>query len=147
MAALARSIQSLANQFPHLASAYTTQQRFGLPSAGRCDGEPCQVWVLEVTHQASLSRNAERPDVLVSGALHGDERVGPLATLELARWLLLRYERDAWARRLVHTRRLLLVPAANAVGYHRGLRNELENDPSALARAELPRAQTHAPVT
>ena len=87
-ATLVRELQSLASEFPHLASAWTTQQRFGLPSAGRCDGAPCEVWVLEVTHRASLTRHPERPDVLVSGALHGDERVGPLATLELARWLL-----------------------------------------------------------
>ena len=130
------SLQSLARQFPHLASAWTTQQRYGLPSAGKCGnsiitpGRPCEVWVLEITHLASLERNPQRPDVLISGALHGDERVGPLVTLETAKWLLGRYEHDAWARRLVHTRRLLLVPAANAVGFHQHRREELMRDPN-----------------
>ena len=44
-----------------------------------------RTWVLEVTERASLGRSPERPDVLVSGALHGDEIVGPLVTLELGR--------------------------------------------------------------
>ena len=68
--------------------------------------------------------------MLISGALHGDERVGPLATLHLAKWLLGRYDVDPWARRLVNTRRLLLVPAANAVGFATRTRNELRNDPN-----------------
>lgn len=129
-ATLVHELQLLASKFPHLASAWTTQQRFGLPSAGTCGNEACLVWVLEVTHQPSLARHPERPDVLLSGALHGDERVGPLATLELARWLLQRYDTDPWARRIVHTRRLLLVPAANAIGYHQRSRSELGRDPN-----------------
>ena len=95
--------------------------------------------MLEITHLASLERNPQRPDVLISGALHGDERVGPLVTLETAKWLLGRYEHDAWARRLVHTRRLLLVPAANAVGFHQHRREELMRDPNRDVEQE-PRA-------
>ena len=52
------------------------------------------MWVLELTHRGSLHRQPQRPDVLISGALHGDERVGPLATLHLAKWLLAKYETD-----------------------------------------------------
>ena len=129
-AALVREVRELAVQYPHLAVAWTAQQRYGLPTAGQCGRLACDVWVLELTHHASLARNPERPDVLVSGALHGDERVGPLVTIELARWLLHRYGSDAWARRLLHTRRLLLVPAANAVGYYGRMRNELNHDPN-----------------
>ena len=134
-ARVVHELRGLAAQFPALAAAWTTQQRYNLPSAGACpnsDGSSsaCNVWVLELTHRASLGRNPRRPDVLISGALHGDERVGPLATLELAKWLLGHYETDDWARRLVHTRRLLLVPMANAVGYAGRSRNELRNDPN-----------------
>ena len=50
--------------------------------------------LLELTEQATLVDDPDRPDVLVSGALHGDESVGPTVTLELARWLLL--GRSAW---------------------------------------------------
>ena len=87
--------------------------------------------MLEVTERASLGRSPERPDVLVSGALHGDEIVGPLVTLELGRWLLRRQAAgDAWARRLVRTRRLLLLPLTNAVGFAQRTRRELQHDPN-----------------
>ena len=129
-AALVREVRNLAASYPHLAVAWTAQERYGLATAGQCGRTACEVWVLELTHRASLERHPERPDVLVSGALHGDERVGPLVTLELARWLLHRYDTDPWARRLVHTRRLLLVPAANANGYYMRSRFEVDHDPN-----------------
>ena len=60
--------------------------------------------MLEVTDHSTLSANPERPDVLISGALHGDEQGGPVTTIELARWLVQRYDTDEWARRLVQVR-------------------------------------------
>ena len=129
-ASIVGELQAIAHQFPQLAVSWTTQDRYRLPAAGRCGLAPCLVWVLELTHRPSLQRHPQRPDVLISGALHGDERVGPLATLELAKWLLGRYEKDPWARRLVHTRRLLLVPMANAYGYANAKREELAHDPN-----------------
>ena len=36
---------------------------------------------LQVTDHATLGEEPERPDVLISGALHGDEQVGPVTTI------------------------------------------------------------------
>jgi hypothetical protein len=121
-------MRSLAAARPALARLWSTQQRYGLPSVGSCQGTPCMNWVLELTVHETLDNDPDRPDVLISGALHGDERVGPTATLELARWLLL--SESPWAHRLLRTRRLLLVPLTNAVGYARGVRNEAGHDPN-----------------
>ena len=97
-------------------------------------------WVLELTDHETLANDPDRPDVLISGALHGDERVGPTATLELARWLLL--SESAWADRLLRTRRLLLVPLTNAIGYARGTRSELGMTRTATFRTN--RSPVHA---
>lgn len=121
-------MNSLAAARPALVRLWTTQQRYGLPSVGTCEGTPCMNWVLELTEQATLVDDPDRPDVLVSGALHGDERVGPTVTLELARWLLL--STSGWARRLLRTRRLLLMPLTNAIGYARRTRTEAGSDPN-----------------
>ena len=83
-----------------------------------------------MTDHATLGEEPERPDVLISGALHGDEQVGPVTTIELARWLIQRYDTDEWARRLVQTRRLLLVPMTNAWGCANRRRDELNRDPN-----------------
>ena len=63
-------------------------------------------------------------------ALHGDERVGPATALALARWLVERYDSDAWIRRLVDTRTVLIMPMTNAVGVDQNTREELGIDPN-----------------
>lgn len=128
-------MHALALSHPELARVWSTQDRYGLPSAGQCPSTrqptvPCLTWVLEVTHFPTLGRHPGRPDVLVSGALHGDERVGPAVTLELAKWLVLNFSHDNWAHRLVSGRRMLLIPMTNAVGYAMHTREELGRDPN-----------------
>ena len=63
-----------------------------VPSAGNCrnaDGSrsACLNHVLEITNRSSLGADKGRPEILISGALHGDERIGPATALALARWL------------------------------------------------------------
>ena len=42
-------LQRLAKQRPDLAKLWSTQERYGLQTAGVCEGTPCMNWVLEVT--------------------------------------------------------------------------------------------------
>jgi len=96
------------------------------------------------------------PEVFISGCVHGDERVGPTSVVEAAEVLLMaaecesslfknsddscrealkvKYEMDdmtrQWLARLVSTRRIILVPAANALGYFRNERKEDGIDPN-----------------
>ena len=53
---------------------------------------PCQNYVLEVTNRSSLKEDPGRPEVLISGALHGDERIGPVTAMALSQWLIERYD-------------------------------------------------------
>jgi predicted deacylase len=131
----AKLLLDLASQRPDLASLSTTQALYGLRSAGTCasaDGtrSACLTHVLEITNRSSAAAEPERPEVLISGALHGDEQVGPLTALELSVWLLSRYDTDAWVRRLVDTRRILIVPMTNAIGVATNQRSELGIDPN-----------------
>ena len=73
-------LQRLVKQRPDLAKLWSTQERYGLQTAGVCEGTPCMNWVLEVTDHATLGEDPDRPDVLISGALHGDEQVGPMTS-------------------------------------------------------------------
>jgi hypothetical protein len=68
--------------------------------------------------------------VLISGALHGDERIGPATALALSQWLVERYDSDPWVRRLVDTRIVLIMPMTNAIGVERRTRAELNIDPN-----------------
>jgi hypothetical protein len=132
----------------------------------RLDGLPasaCRVWVIEITDRAATHSSAnplaDRPQILISGALHGDERIGPTAVTELAAVLvearldptsMLTKSRHrltsdtkagfifgteeraiaAWLNYLVQHRRITIVPAANAIGFALGERTELGVDPN-----------------
>lgn len=188
----------LASTYPDLASLDTAQRRYGLPSVGAerdCrydqydlegvrDHEHvgCQNLVLTIedrlAHAASRGSGPALPEVLLSGALHGDERVGPTAVVETAALLLeaaacesaprrsasapasdaadleeesRRWEEEVavarqcredlaargvdaharrWMARLVTTRRVVVLPAANALGFHRMRREEAGVDPN-----------------
>ena len=84
----------------------SAQSKYGLPHYGTCGkGNPCTIWMATVTHFASLpalpSKDSQsssvtaatdreydtRPTVFFSGALHGNERIGPTTTLEGVRLL------------------------------------------------------------
>jgi len=96
------------------------QEKFGLPHAGECDEGPCEVWVLQLGNQAPTT-----PQVLVSGALHGNEQVGAVVCIELAEMLLKGHETgEPWATRLLNTRGVVIIPTPNAVGYHNNQRGE-----------------------
>ena len=128
-------LQRLAAKRPDLATLSTTQALYGLPTAGECreaSGRraPCKNYILEVTNRTSLAADPDRPEVLISGALHGDERVGPVTALALSRWLLERYDSDPWVHRLVDTRTVLIMPMTNAIGVEQNRRDELGIDPN-----------------
>ena len=51
-------------------------------SHGR-DSFTCSPAIARVSHLASLATDVERPQVLLSGEIHGDERIGPAAVYQV----------------------------------------------------------------
>lgn len=146
-----------------------------VPAAGTCGTRhrACETWVVVVTHFASLppeqrgaglvesegaleiqssaAFQASRAELFLSGALHGDERVGPAATLAAVRLLALGAlcaddpmrcslltEGEAlpskrmgkWLRLLARRRVVYATPATNAVGFAHMTRSENTVDPN-----------------
>jgi len=183
------AMNSLVKTYPDLVTLETAQDIFDLDTPGNIADCPfetqsgtkkeagCKMWILtiedKIAHQAKWSRSSKRlPEVFLSGAIHGSERVGPTAVVVTASILLesahcealpfgvaptaendqtiwnkweeqitqARYCRrnlrkrgisDAdrkWLARLVTTRRIVIVPTANALGFYRTL--DYENDMS-----------------
>lgn len=138
----------------------------------------CKNWFLEMfdeeAHPEGSLSGPRLPVVFLSGAVHGNERVGPTAVLETAALLLeaawceaiphefypgeeaseivlgewkeeekegLRCRKDLrnrgitdderkWLARLVTTRKIIVAPTTNALGYFRGEREEEGLDPN-----------------
>lgn len=117
---------------------FTAQEKyghFGIPTTTQLmcpvDGRqvPCQHYVMRITNKTTLP-DPKRPHVFFSGALHGNERVGPNTVMELALLLLknTKTKADPWLNHLLNTRIIVLMPMTNAYGYAHNTRTELRVD-------------------
>mmetsp|Transcript_16788 Transcript_16788/g.37751 ORF Transcript_16788/g.37751 Transcript_16788/m.37751 type:complete len:736 (-) Transcript_16788:43-2250(-) len=149
-------MKRLADDYPNFVTLTTSQGRYGLPKAGSTSNH---ILIIEDKnrHSSAIGKKLSKslPEVFFSGALHGDERNGPTVTYETARLLVLsaacnsggdeisiktacrelsRHKSTPWAvpwlARLVSTRRIVIVPMANALGFKRKTRAENGIDPN-----------------
>ena len=86
------------------------------------------------------------PEVFFSGAVHGNERIGPTTTIELIRLFTTNVKNltsdtidtappfhhilTNWLERLRTTRLITIMPTANALGYYQNVREENGIDPN-----------------
>lgn len=184
------TLETLANSYPNLATLENSQEKYGLHAAGNIDDckfdheldenmdAGCLNWFLTIedklSHPEGSASSKHLPEVFLSGALHGNERIGPTTVVETAALLLdaanceayprgkaptkrsshlqwsqweeelesakaCRDELSAkgispfyrkWLARLVTTRRIVILPAANSLGYFRDQREEGRVDPN-----------------
>lgn len=101
-----------------------------MASPGSCGSGPCEQWFAHITNHSTDT--PDRPEVFFSGAVHGNEQVGPTAVVEFAKLLVENYLEGSndWLRRLVDTRSIWIMPNANAKGFHDNVREENNIDPN-----------------
>ena len=81
-----------------------------------------------MTERNSLVGDSLRPEMLVSGEVHGDEVVGPQVVVAYIEFMARAYASgDPHVRRMLKSRIVTLVPTANAIGYELGLREEIQD--------------------
>ena len=161
------------DDYPDFVTLENAQDKYGLSAAGDdadCpfddDVKGCKNYILTIEDKRGLVDNSTVAEVFLSGAVHGNERIGPTTVVETARLLVQAAaceaiprlevppeERDEevrraqecrenlssrgiypstrrWLSRLVATRRIVIVPSANALGYFRNKRQEGSIDPN-----------------
>ena len=123
--ALVKRMSSVCTSNTRICSLSTIDSMFGLGSQGVCGDAPCQQHVMRIG-----CTSPSLPHVFVSGALHGDERLGPVATVEFGALLIRQYGRSSWSTRMVDTRCIVLLPLANAAGYYLRQREDNGVDPN-----------------
>lgn len=163
------TLVNLSKSYPQFSTLTSAQAQFRLPAAGDSSdcpyelGSGCKNWIITIedklAHPKGYASFASLPEVFISGALHGDERVGPTAAVETARLLLLAVDCEAKQylprssteaqscrqqllkmgirsaqrqrlARLVNSRRIVIVPTTNALGYYQDERTENGIDPN-----------------
>ena len=65
---------------------------------------------------------SSKPQIYISGEVHGDERVGPTATIELIKLLLENKDTNPWFKYLLDTRYIVITPMTNPHGYYDKIR-------------------------
>lgn len=152
-------LKELNATYPEILRVYVAQDKYNLPYPKEltCIGDddtgelvPCQHFVVHITNHSTLAANPTRPQVFFSGALHGDERIGPITTIEMiamvAKFATAFAHPDSpdtaalkataslhtqrWLHHLVNTRDVVITPMTNAYGYSHDQRTELAIDPN-----------------
>jgi hypothetical protein len=129
----------------------TAEELYDLPQAKEGNIK-CSPIIIRVTDRETLSEDFLRPQIIISGAIHGDERVGPQASLFTSQLLVwsalceikkskihcdllklnnvLKNER-IWLAYLASRRDVYIIPAANCIGYMMNRRSDANNvDPN-----------------
>ncbi|GMF12770.1 unnamed protein product [Phytophthora lilii] len=149
---MAKLLLELNATFPDVVQVSIAQETYGLPYPKELQcivddeskaTEPCKQFVVHLTNHSTLAADPQRPEVFISGALHGNERVGPNAAIELVTLVAHATSNFAtdekvkptvdtqrWLRELVNTRNVLVTPMTNAYGYSHNHREELKVDPN-----------------
>lgn len=82
----------------------------------------CILDIVNVTDHSVSSEN--KVQVYLSGALHGNERLGPHATYYLIELLVTNYGKEPYITRLLETREIIITPMTNAPGFCNDQREE-----------------------
>ena len=123
--ALVNRMRVACDSKPDICSMSTIGSMFGLGSQGMCGDTACEQHIMRIG-----CRSPSLPHLFVSGALHGDERLGPIATTEFGAMLIRQYNRSSWSTRIIDTRCIVLFPVANAFGYYMRQREDNGVDPN-----------------
>ena len=146
--AIVAELHALAAAAPQFVRLWTGQAAYGHGSPGACadaNGAPtdCLHWFVTVTNFGNASAGAphrevlpssiaHRPQVFLSGNLHGDEQVGPMTLIYTLRHLVhtALAGSNPWINLLLDTRYIVAIPVTNPRGYFTNSREENGMDPN-----------------
>jgi len=132
--AMVEKFGSLVNDYPGMIEVFDALERWphiANKDFPQCGGKKCKFLVVHITNLAKYKANNLMPEMYISGALHGNERVGPNIVAGLAEFLLAEHKANHFMiKHLVESRSLWMTPMTNAEGYASGGREEKGEDPN-----------------
>lgn len=114
--------QNLQKNYPACVRVYNALDKFpNISTSGNCGLVPCEYVVMEIGATSSNSV----PQVFLSGSIHGNERPGPLAVMEVVRSIC-----EGLTGLDLQSVSIIAVPTANAIGYFQNVREDAGVDPN-----------------
>jgi len=122
-------------EWPRIAPNMSEVPKCWTRISGSWKKERCKFLVIHIANMTEYKKsNNLMPEMYISGALHGNERVGPQVVMGLAAFLIKEHKaRHFMIEHLLNTRSLWMTPMTNAIGYgfnSTGLRKENGKDPN-----------------
>mgnify|MGYP001043084820 FL=1 len=101
------------------------EEKIGIPYLVDCDnqGNKCVLDIVTITDKATPPE--DKVQVYISGALHGNERIGPHVAYYFIEYLVSNFEKDAYLTNMLRTRELIITPMTNSYGFAHNQREEL----------------------
>ncbi len=132
---MSKDVRDLAEKYPNLLKLYVGEKEFksdihqsAHTMGNDCGTGPCETLIVEIGNQEKMT--AHTPEIFISGAVHGNERVGPTVVFYMIELMASRYasgsstDIDKSLRYLMDNRKFIVMPFTNAEGYFRHRREE-----------------------
>ena len=111
-------LTDLAEKFPGVIKLETAEDKLDIPYLIDCSstiGDKCVLDIVTLTDFASPPE--DKVQVYISGALPGNERIGPHAAFYLIEYFASNYGRDPYLTNLLRTREIVITPMTNTYGF------------------------------
>jgi hypothetical protein len=116
-----QELKDLSSKFSNLMELTTAQSLYKIPNPlGLCNDQPCSNFIVFLGNKLKMTK--ESPQMFISCALHGDEKVGPTLCTEFIKLIVENYSRNKWVKFLLDNRSVIITPMTNAYGYYLGMR-------------------------
>lgn len=120
-------LYNLSRMYPDLITVESVHTKYGVPHQfGSCQGLACTIVMVTITDRNH--QNPNKPQVYISGSVHGNERLGPHVVAYLSEYLVSNYDSNAFVRLMLQEREIILTPFVNAFGYANNIREELADN-------------------
>ena len=117
-------LSDLVDLFPEVVQLENAEEKLGIPSLVECGAakEKCVIDIVTLTDRSVPAK--DKVQVYISGALHGNERIGPHASFYLIEYMASNYGKDPYLTNLLKTREIIITPMTNAYGFSHNKREE-----------------------
>ena len=119
-------LHELADLFPQVIQLETAEEKLGIPSLVECRGDvKDEICVTDIVTLTDRNVAAEdKVQIYISGALHGNERIGPHVAYYFIQFMASNFGKDAYLTHMLQTREIIITPMTNAYGFSHNRREE-----------------------
>ena len=112
--------------YPETIKLSTASEEFGIHDDNICGYTKCELDIVTITDRSVSSE--QKVQVFISGAFHGNERLGPRVSFYLIEYLASNFGKDDHITYLLQNREIIITPMTNSYGFYHNHREQRVTD-------------------